>query len=712
MTDDLSFPRHSARTMRFTLGAPRSFTLAPDAGRLTWLQTRSGTDRSACLWVQDLPDGDPRVVADPAVLLASGAEELTPEERARRERAREGGAGVVGYCTDAAVTRAAFALSGQLYVVDLTGESQPRRLEVPTPVADPRLDPTGQRVSFTHDGSLYVVGADAGTPAQQVAERESETVTWGLAEFVAAEEMSRYRGTWWSPSGDRLLATRVDEAPVNVWHIADPAHPESEPLTVRYPAAGTPNADVRVFVVSLDGDRTEAVWDRDAYPYLATAAWDADHGPHLLVQSRDQHDVAVLRVDESDGTTAVVRTEHDDTWLELIPGLPAWLPDGRLLRVVPDAASDTNRLYADDEPLTPAGLQVQGVLGVTPVGVVVSGTEDSTEDHVHLVTPQRSGGATVRRIDPPESRVAAAVVSDSGIVLGKGDVNNWGRSWSVSPLSAEGAGPSLAHLPGRAETPAVQPEPRFLTLGERQLQAALLLPSGHQPGTRLPVLLDPYGGPHARRVLRSRSAFGESQWWADQGFAVLVIDGRGTPARTPSWERSVAGDLATPALEDQVDGLLAAAKTEPDLDLSRVAIRGWSFGGYLAALAVLRRPDVFAAAIAGAPVTDWTLYDTHYTERYLGPDAHGADAAAYRRSSLLDDAARLERPLMVIHGLADDNVVVAHSLRLSGALLAAGRAHEVLPLTGVTHMTPQEEVAENLLLLQLDFLVRALRLDR
>jgi dipeptidyl-peptidase-4 len=159
-------------------------------------------------------------------------------------------------------------------------------------------------------------------------------------------------------------------------------------------------------------------------------------------------------------------------------------------------------------------------------------------------------------------------------------------------------------------------------------------------------------------------------------------------------------------LEDQVDALRAVAAEHPDLDLSRVGIRGWSFGGFLAALAVLRRPDVFHAAVAGAPVTDWALYDTHYTERYLGrPDT---DPEAYARSSLFGDAEKLERPLLLVHGLADDNVVVAHTLRLSSALLAAGRPHSVLPLSGVTHMTPQEVVAENLLLLQVRFLKEAL----
>jgi dipeptidyl-peptidase-4 len=251
------------------------------------------------------------------------------------------------------------------------------------------------------------------------------------------------------------------------------------------------------------------------------------------------------------------------------------------------------------------------------------------------------------------------------------------------------------------------PEVTFFTAGEHQLRCALLLPRGHQRGSRrLPVLCDPYGGPAAQRVVSSRNAYLASQWFADQGFAVLIADGRGTPGRGPDWDRLIHYDEATPNVEDQVEALQTAAAAHPDLDLTRVGIRGWSHGGYLAALAVLRRPDVVHAAVAGAPVTDKSLYDTFYTERYLGlPDEH---PEVYAHNSLIDDAPRLERPLILIHGLADDNVVVAHTLRLSSALLAAGRPHTVLPLSGVTHMARQEEVAENLLLLQVEFLKRAL----
>jgi len=215
--------------------------------------------------------------------------------------------------------------------------------------------------------------------------------------------------------------------------------------------------------------------------------------------------------------------------------------------------------------------------------------------------------------------------------------------------------------------------------------------------------MNPYGGPHAQRVLADGRMFLEPQWFANQGYCVVVADGRGTPGRTPAWERAVLDDLATPVLDDQVAALDAVvAAHHDDVDPGRVGIMGWSFGGYLAALAVLRRPDIFHAAVAGAPVTDWRLYDTAYTERYLGDPQ--LQPEVYDSTSLLPLASALSRPLLLVHGLADDNVFAAHTLQLSSALLASGRPHDVLPLSGITHMASQESVAEGLATLQMAFL--------
>jgi dipeptidyl-peptidase-4 len=524
-------------------------------------------------------------------------------------------------------------------------------------------------------------------------------VSWGLAEFVAAEEMGRSRGFWWAPDGSRLLAARVDVAAVQRWHVADASEPSVEPQVLSYPSAGTTNADVTLalFEPGADARRVDVAWDRETLPYLVGVTWSAAGPPLLCVQSRDQRRMVVLALDPATGATNALREDRDPLWLEIVPGVPAWTDDGRLVTAAD--LDGARRLLLDGEPVTPTSLQVRSVVSAGD-GVLFAASEDPAEEHVFRLSAD--GSSTRLSSDPG---VHAAATGGDVVVLTSASLEWSGTITIVRRLpDAE----EIGRIRSFAEEPSVEPHPAFLSAGVRELRTALVLPAGYAPSEGpFPVLVDPYGGPHHARVTMARDAYLQSQWLADQGFAVLVADGRGTPGRGPSWERAVHGDLAGPVLEDQVDALRAVAHANPGvLDLSRVAIRGWSFGGFLAALAVLRRPDVFHAAVAGAPVTDWSLYDTHYTERYLGTPQANPDA--YARSSLLAEAGRLGRPLMLIHGLADDNVVAAHTLRLSGALVAAGKPHTVLPLSGVTHMTPQETVAENLLLLQVAFLRHAL----
>ena len=502
--------------------------------------------------------------------------------------------------------------------------------------------------------------------------------------------MGRARGFWWSPDGTRLLVSFVDKTPVRRFHIADPANPETTPNVVSYPAAGTDNAVVRLAVLGLDGARVDVDF---ADEYFVTAHWSAT-GLLVAGQPRDQRRTRVLAVDPDTGATEVLAEDADDQWVEIIPGVPAWTADGRLVRVA--VADGANRLVVDGKEVTPPSLRVRSVLDVGADVLFTASAEDPTQVHVY-----RWADDGVTQVSTVDGVHTAARSGDVTVLA----------SWSLTH-----AGPKVAVLRGdervagiasHAVEPPVTPNVHLMTVGDRGLRVALLYPTGHEPGTRLPVLLDPYGGPHAQRVMASRNAFVGPQWLADQGFAVLVADGRGTPGRGSEWEREIRHDFAGVTLQDQVDALFAVAEAHPDLDLSTVAIRGWSYGGYLSALAVLRRPDVFHAAIAGAPVTEWRLYDTHYTERYLGHPDEEPDV--YDRNSLINDAPKLERPLLIIHGLADDNVVVAHSVRLSSALVAAGRPHALLPLPGVTHMTPQDdEVAENFMLMQVRWLKNAL----
>ncbi|MFJ3498369.1 prolyl oligopeptidase family serine peptidase [Streptomyces sp. NPDC086091] len=729
--EPVSFPRRHARTQRFTLGAPRAFTVAPDGSRVVFLRSSSGTDRANSLWVLDPSDGQERVAADPGVLLGGTAERLPPEELARRERSREGGAGIVGYATDAAVELAAFALSGRLFTAELRAGTA-RELRVPGPVVDPRPSPDGRLVAYVARGALRVTGADGtdgadsadgtdgenggkaspgadGVPAataRTLAEPESDQVTYGLAEFIAAEEMGRSRGFWWSPDSDRLLVARVDDTPVRRWWISDPAQPERDPRHVPYPAAGTPNAEVRLFVYGLDGTRTEVVWDRARFPYLARVHWSAAGAPLLLVQARDQRGQLFLAVDPDTGTTRMVHADEDPIWLDLFPGVPCWSPAGQLVRITDEGGARV--LAVGERPLTGGQLHVRAVLDVTSDDVLVqaSAGERAAAPEIGELHVYRVNELGVERLSE-EPGVHSAVRSGGVTVLVSATLDRPGGRARVLR-----DGKPVATIRSYAEEPGFSPRVLLTQGGARQIPCAVLMPTDYPGDTSLPVLLDPYGGPHGARVLAAHNAHLTSQWFADQGFAVVVADGRGTPGRSPAWEKAIRDDVAAVALQDQVDALQALAADHP-LDLGRVAIRGWSFGGYLAALAVLRRPDVFHAAVVGAPVTDLRLYDTHYQERYLGLPQEGPEI--YRRNSLVDDAGLVDaaepaRPMMIIHGLADDNVVVAHSLRLSSALLAAGRPHEVLPLAGVTHMTPQETVAENLLRLQLDFLRRSLDL--
>ncbi|MCW2788212.1 MAG: family peptidase [Aeromicrobium sp.] len=689
----VSYPRLAARTLRFTLGIPRNITVSPDGATVRFIRTPDGVTRTGQLWEHDVATGTESVLVDPVALLGENGEQLSAEERSRRERSRESAAGLVAYDVDETGRWACFALSGQLWAVHL-GAKAVTALPSTGAVIDPHLDPTGRVIAYASGGALRVIGVD-GSGDRALAEPETPTQVWGQAEFIAAEEMERFRGFWWAPDGRSLLVERHDDAPVQTWHIADPEHPEREPVAQRYPAAGTPNAEVTLWHVDLEGRRTEIMWDREAFEYLGRVSWTPHGAPLLQVLSRDQRSSQVLTVDVASGRTEVVRDLHDDDWVEL-SAAPRFAPGGRLVTV--EDSVGWRRVTVDGTAISPDGWQVRGIVDTFEDCVVATASQEPTEIQVvrlgfdGSVTPITEGQA-----------VHGAVTGGPTTVIVRSGFEVVGTTVVVHREDAD-------PVPIRvlAEPAPHEPVVTLIEAGERRMRTAVLFPRDHRPGSeRLPVLMDPYGGPHAQRVLASARAFLEAQWLADQGFCVVIADGRGTPGRGHAWEREVRDELATVTLDDQVDALAAVAAAYPDdVDTSRVGITGWSYGGYLSALAVLMRPDVFHAAVAGAPVTEWRLYDTCYTERYLGDP--NTQPEVYDRNSLIPLAPRLERPLMIIHGLADDNVVAAHTLRLSSALLAAGRPHTVLPLSGVTHMTPQEVVAENLKLLQVDFLKTSL----
>ncbi|WEV67398.1 prolyl oligopeptidase family serine peptidase [Bifidobacterium sp. ESL0769] len=502
-------------------------------------------------------------------------------------------------------------------------------------------------------------------------------------------------------------------------------------------------------------------WDREGYEYVAAVSWKAGHRPLVLVQNRRQTRDQVLEV-QSDGRTHVLEEHANDQWIDLVLGTPAFTPDGRLVCALNDMDADTNRLTVDGKPFTPVDWQVRTVLDVsdenvlavvqrTPHEVSGSANESTVADSrcaameiasergslpavpaawqggeaLHdarsydVVTIDFDGNITPVTAGPG---VWTASRAGNGIVISGHDMVHPGsvmvhaltniseNNRADNVLTKDSGYVTEAAIASYAETPGFTPNTEFVRLGEHRMFTAITRPSASSKfagAAKLPVLLKPYGGPGFQQVTFSQAGYAESQWWADQGFIVVTADGRGTTGRGPKWDREIFENMKDVTLADQVEAVRALPSVVPDADLNRVAMIGWSYGGFLSALAVLDAPDVIHVACAGAPPTEWTLYDTHYTERYLG-----LDPAVYERNSIVADAPKLTRPLMLIHGFADDNVSIANSLRLSKALMEAGRPHTYLPLTGITHMTNDPKVAENLLTLQRDFLYDALGMKK
>ncbi|MFR3196020.1 MAG: prolyl oligopeptidase family serine peptidase [Bifidobacterium longum] len=800
------FPRLRARTLRFGCGAPRSAQTVGDGSRALFLRSDGPEDLVTALWLSWFDESGEHhetKLADPRELLGATAdsEDVPAEEKARRERAREGGTGIVGYSADDDGNRIVFTINGRLFLTEIawndeTGAPEPHTRELAgewldedpemyTPVLNPRIAPDGEHVLYTTGSYLMLVdiGGELGdriTAVYGVSVEDEDgnpaENTWkiGLAEFVAGEEMDRYDGFWWAPDSQHVLFESFDTADEPTWYISDPADPEKPAAGRRYPRALTRNADVYLTVITLafdENDRYAGItgnadvdWDREAYEYVAAVSWRRGHDPLVLVQNRRQTrdqvlEVAVAADGAALGATRVLEEHANEQWIDLVHGTPAYTPDDRLVCSLNDMATDTNRLTVDGRPFTPAGWNVRTVLAVTDEDV--------------LAVVQRAPEIAT---EVPRAWAGSGAASDAESLFGGHDARSFdvvsmGYDGSVAPITTEpgqwtasrgargmvvsgrdmrSARARMRHIVTRravggvtdaviaantsdaanttditaaditstAAEPGFTPNVTFTRLGEYRLYTAIIAPSPSSPyahADKLPVLMKPYGGPGFQQVVASQSFYWEGQWWADQGFLVVTADGRGTTGRGPAWDRAIFENMKGVTLADQIEAVNALPEAVsrlnadgrrpgvPAPDLDKVCMIGWSYGGFLSALAVLDAPNVFKAACAGAPPTDWTLYDTHYTERYLG-----LDPDVYYRNGIVQDAPKLERPLMLIHGFADDNVTIAHSLRLSQALMTAGRPHTFLPLTGITHMTNDETVAENLLTLQRDFLRDAL----
>ena len=675
-----------AQTRNFTLGAPRHVQPLPDGQHVLYL--RSGPrDTRLRLYEYDVATRSERELAAPS----QAPEQLSAEERARRERARMTLTGITDFAASESGARVLVTQADTLAMVALP-DGKTTQIPGRGWIA-PRLSPDGGFVAAVRDHDLHVIDLGSGHDTQ-ITHGGTETLTHGTAEFAAAEELDRADGAWWSPDSQRLVFEEADTSGVEQHYIADPGHPEAAPNAFRYPRAGTTNARTRFGLVSrAGGGITWISLDQNAWPYVARVIWPK-HGPlTMVVLDRAQTHEGVVSVDPATGAAHTLLTEADPSWLDLVPreeapgrALPLWLKDGSGFLWAADRGAgwrlELRRPDGTlDHAITPSGWPYVALddADTAQKRVVVTGSPDRLS--LQIFSVPIGGGAPSPLAAEPGLHVENFAEDQHAL---SADTEQLADGHAATVLRDAG-GKDLGELPSKAERPPRIPDMRYVTVGPRALDAQIIRPSGFAVGQKYPVVLSVYAGPTVKVVQRAPRLSLEDQCLADHGFVVVSIDGRGTPGRDHDFEHATWKNLIDLPLADQIEGLQALGKLTPEMDMTRVGVEGWSFGGYFTAMATIRRPDVFAAGAAGAPVVDFGDYDTAYTERYLGTPQD--DAAGYRASNVLTYAASLARPLLIMHGLTDDNVYFENTVKLTQALTAAGKPYRLLLLPG-THLLP------------------------
>ncbi len=719
MTDRKLSLADVARYPRPGMDGPEEVSFTPDSRKVAYLLGEPGSLLQE-LWTYDLESGTRRQVTQLARGAASEGASFSLDEELRRERSRTRGSGVTGYqfarTTDGLILLVPFA--GRLYLAR-DGEGLAPLAESEGAL-EAQLSPDGSRVAFVRSGELYVVPADGTGQPRVLTEGAAvdEGVTNGLAEYIAQEEMDRKTGYWWSPDGTRLAFVRVDSRHIPLYPIV---HQGKESVAVeehRYPFAGMRNAVVRLGVVAVDGQRADVSWmdlGMDEDIYLARVAWRPDGVLTALLQARDQRSQRLVAFDARSGVATSLIEEQGEPWLNLHDDL-RFLRSGEFLWASERSGFRHLSLYdrtgREIRTLTEGQWMVTGQVAVDEEQRLVyfQGTYNGPLER-HLYAVSLDGGPV--RCLTHESGWHDTVISPDCRFF----VDSWQRLEQPPRLTLRSlpTGETQALLFEREGiTPAslglcVPEITSFHTHDGALLYAAIYASeqtrSASQPA---PLVVSVYGGPQAQMVTNTWSLTVDlrAQYLAQQGFVVLKVDNRGSANRGLAFEAPIAHHMGQIEVDDQVEGVRFLAE-RPYVDSRRVGIYGWSYGGYMTCRALLLAPEVFKAGVAGAPVTFWQGYDTHYTERYMGlPDTN---AAGYQASAVLPDAGKLVGKLLLVHGLVDENVHARHTMRLVEALVAAGRDYELLLFPESRHMPRDPSYLEYLERRLVEFLRRNLQ---
>ena len=690
---------------------PRALKLSPDGSLLTSLRARTDDRERFDLWSVDTATGDARMLVDSTKF---GGSEISEAEKMQRERARIGGTkGIVTYDWAPDGKSLLVPLDGDLFVATLDGATK-RLTNTPQGELDATVSPKGGYVSFVRDQNLFVVDTISSTERRLTRDGGS-TLSWGVAEFVAQEEMDRTRGHWWSPDDSRIAVARVDESGVAIVSRAAIGAEGTQVFDQRYPRAGAANAVVDLYVIKNDGGGIVKV-DLGKNPdvYLARVDWAAD-GKTLFVQrqSRDQKTLDLLRVDPVTGASSVVFSETSKTWLNLHGNFRA-LKDGRILWSSERDGFSHLYLWQAGKwtQLTKGAWNVRDVIGVNEDDGLVTFTgnrETPLEQNIYRLP--LSGGSTATlgeagwwntaKMNRDASRM---IVSRSNPVQPDqsylADVDGTRLNW-IEENKVEGSHPYAPFMAAH-----VRPEFGTLKAVDGSVLHYKLLKPAMTKGQKAPVFVQVYGGPGAGRQVLGNWGGALQQYLVRHGWVVFSIDGRGTPDRGKVFEDAIYRSMSGVEVDDQLVGV-NWLKKQAFVDPKKIAVYGWSYGGYMTLRLLQRAPGVFAAGVSGAPVTKWELYDTHYTERYMGTPQ--ADGAAYKQSSALETATAMSDPLLLIHGMADDNVVFENTTALMAKLQGSAKPFETMVYPGQTHRVAGPGVSVHLWRTILSFLDRTLK---
>jgi dipeptidyl-peptidase-4 len=678
---DLSGPK--ARVVR----------LAPDGSAVTFLRAKADDQRVTDLWIADAAGGPPRLLIDGRALAPKNAAP-SEAEKSRRERQGVQTHGVVDYSWDEAGRFILIPVEGNLWLYDRAGGALRRLTDKPADDTDAKVSPSGGFISYVRDDNLYVMPTQGG-PEGALTEGGDDLHPWGVAEFIAQEEMDRETGYWWSKDDTRVALIHVDESGVDVVPRFDINATGATVVDQRYPRVGRPNAKVELYVETVaTGARVKIDLGSDSDIYLARVDWSKD-GRTLYVQreSRDQRRLDLLAADPATGATRVIVSQASPHWVELSNDFKP-LADGTFLWS--SEASGWRHLYlyaADGKPIrqvTEGAWPVSELLGVDEAAgtAFFAASKDSPiERRIYRVsyrrpdepTPLTVGGGWWTADVAKSGKVFAATYEDPATPPRTALYDADGHRLRWIEENALDTGHPYFPYSARLRTP------RYGTIKAsdgQDLWWSMRTPPGFDPSRKYPVIVQVYGGP-AGALVEKRWANPADQLYLEAGYILFSLDNRGTPNRSVAFKTAIDRRVGVLEVEDQLAGV-SFLRSLPYVDQARIGVTGWSNGGYMTLMLLTAPNSPFAAGVAGAPVTDWSLYDTHYTERYMGTTAD--NPTGYAAAEVVARLGRLKPgSLMLVHGMADDNVSFDNSTRVMAALQERGVTFETMVYPGLRH---------------------------